>query len=147
MERQERKKREREKTPPLPDKWAPCRFHPWMGTLSLSGPAAPACSQGWNKRCRWTILRLPSLPPSPFIHRRVIGSQFELPLCPLWTHFPPTECGRLMAKSSQKGVRLSKHGRPKFITPISPCLALQRRKREGGRVMARERMVNERNKR
>lgn len=36
-----------------------------------------------------------------FIHSRVIGSQFELPLCLLWAHFALTECGRLMAMSSQ----------------------------------------------
>lgn len=43
---------------------------------------------------------LPLLSTS-FIHRRVIGSQFELPLCLLWAHFALTECGRLMATSSQ----------------------------------------------
>lgn len=44
-----------------------------------------------------------ALPPLSisFIHRRVIGSQFELPLCLLWAHFALTECGRLMATSSQ----------------------------------------------
>lgn len=43
---------------------------------------------------------LPLLSTS-FIHRRVIGSQFELPLCLLWAHFALTECGRLMATSSR----------------------------------------------
>lgn len=44
-----------------------------------------------------------TLPPLSisFIHSRVIGSQFELPLCLLWAHFALTECGRLMATSSQ----------------------------------------------
>ena len=137
--RDTRKKKKNTHTSPA-RQMSPMQISPLDGhTLSLSGPGAPACSQGWNKRYRWTILRFPSLPPSPFIHRRVIGSQFELPLCPLWTHFPPTECGRLMAESSRRGFSSASMGALNSLRQFPPVLHS-----EGGKGGGK--MVNEKNK-
>lgn len=68
---------------------------------SISRPSR--CCDAGRVKINVTAEPYCALPPLSisFIHRRVIGSQFELPLCLLWAHFALTECGRLMATSSR----------------------------------------------
>lgn len=84
--------------------------HPWppIHTHTCAHPnnsiLRPSCSCTVH-RVKINVTAEPycALPPFSisFIHKRVIGSQFELPLCLLWANFGLTECGRLMATSSQ----------------------------------------------
>lgn len=84
-------------------------LHPWADTHILTPPHRDTISRPLRsydaRRVKINVTAEPycALPPLSisFIHRRVIGSQFELPLCLLWAHFALTECGRLMATSSQ----------------------------------------------
>lgn len=78
-----------------------------------------------------------------FIHSRVIGSQFELPLCLLWAHFALTECGRLMATSSQgrlASASMSALNSLHQFPPVlcSPILSPTREKKRGKTRMKRD---------
>lgn len=79
-----------------------------------------------------------ALPPLSisFIHRRVIGSQFELPLCLLWANFALTECGRLMATSSQGRLASASMSALNSLHQFPPVLhspsSTHKRERKGG---------------
>lgn len=86
-----------------------------------------------------------TLPPLSisFIHSRVIGSQFELPLCLLWAHFALTECGRLMATSSRgrlASASMSALNSLHQFPPVlcSPILSPTREKKRGETRMKRD---------